>query len=163
MEYRAYVMNGAIQNKKALRFALFIFSLLIADQLTKQLTILWVPSGGSIPLFGGLIHLTLAKNQGLIMGLFSAPFYLSVSLTVLLVAVLFFFWFIRLRRKTSVGTAFIIGGVAGNLWDRIFRTGIIDFIDVRIWPVFNLADVFITAGVVLILYNMVFLRAKCTE
>jgi signal peptidase II len=47
--------------------------------------------------------------------------------------------------RAALGAA--LGGATGNLLDRLFRGAVVDFIDLRVWPVFNLADVAITAGV----------------
>jgi signal peptidase II len=46
--------------------------------------------------------------------------------------------------------AFILGGSLGNLLDRIIRSFVVDYIDILIWPVFNLADIMINVGVILI-------------
>lgn len=54
----------------------------------------------------------------------------------------------------AVGTGAIVGGAAGNLIDGVRRAGVLDFIDVRVWPVFNLADVAIVAGAILIAYRV---------
>jgi signal peptidase II len=53
-----------------------------------------------------------------------------------------------------VGTGAIVGGAAGNLIDGVRRAGVLDFIDVRVWPVFNLADAAIVAGAILIAYRV---------
>jgi len=54
-------------------------------------------------------------------------------------------------RITSVGLGLALGGAASNLADRIFRGGVVDLVDVRVWPVFNAADVAIVAGLALAL------------
>ena len=56
-------------------------------------------------------------------------------------------------RRADLGWAFIAGGAAGNLYDRARLGYVVDFLDFRVWPVFNLADSFITIGVVLILWG----------
>ena len=62
-----------------------------------------------------------------------------------------------------IAYSFIIGGAAGNLYDRIFYGYVIDFIEFHYenlyWPIFNFADVAISIGVILLLYNM-FLNKK---
>lgn len=50
----------------------------------------------------------------------------------------------------------IIGGALSNLFDRIVYGYVIDYLDFRVWPVFNVSDACITVGVVLILYRTVF-------
>lgn len=47
-----------------------------------------------------------------------------------------------------------MGGLAGNLFDRIWQNGVIDFLDFKIWPVFNIADVLIVVGGGIILWEV---------
>lgn len=57
-------------------------------------------------------------------------------------------------RKVQVGLGLILGGAAGNLVDRVRIGAVIDFLDFRIWPVFNLADSCITIGAVLMAWAL---------
>ena len=54
----------------------------------------------------------------------------------------------------QVALGALLGGATGNLIDGVSRNGVTDFIDLRVWPVFNLADAAIVAGAVLFLWNM---------
>lgn len=58
------------------------------------------------------------------------------------------------RTSIYVATGFIIGGALGNLLDGISKRGVTDFIDLRVWPVFNVADTVIVAGVVLLVLGV---------
>ena len=149
-------------NKRILIYVLLIF-LLITDQIVKQLITSYILPGSSLPVIGEFIHLTPVKNQGLLMGLFSFPSYLTIFLTVFVITLFLVVLLLNLREKGNLGMAFIIGGTVGNLWDRVFRGGVIDFIDVKFWPIFNLADIFITAGVVLLCLSLLFPEKRCTE
>ena len=149
-------------NKKNLLFALFVL-LLIVDQISKELVTFWVPPSSSIPLIGKFVYLTPVKNKGLIMGFFSNSVYLAVFLPILVMMVFIFFSLLKLRKKGNLGIVFIISGATGNLLDRVFRGGVIDFIDIRFWPIFNLGDIFITSGTVLLCLDLIFHRKKCTE
>jgi len=55
-----------------------------------------------------------------------------------------------------VPLAFLLGGSLGNMVDRIFRSYVIDYIDFRIWPVFNFADIMINVGVFLLVIQLIF-------
>ena len=153
--------------KRNIFFVLFVFLLLIADQLSKSLVIFWIPFGSSVPLIGNFIHLTPVKNKGLIMGLLSYPSYLAIFVAIFVaifaLIVFIFLWLMKLKKKGSLGIAFIIAGTGGNLLDRIFKGGVIDFIDVKFWSIFNLADIFITVGAVLLCIRLIFSRKKCIE
>ena len=63
--------------------------------------------------------------------------------------------------KTGMGL--LIGGAIGNLIDRIKTGYVVDFIDFRIWPVFNIADIAIVIGVGIIIYFMLFLTENHTD
>jgi len=153
----------AIANKRNLIFAIFIFLLLVADQAIKQLVTFHILPGSSLPVVGEFIHLTPVKNQGLLMGLFSFPSYLTIFLTVFVIILFLFVLLLNLREKGNLGMTFIIGGTAGNLWDRVFRGGVIDFINLKFWPIFNVADIFIIIGVVLLCLSLIFPKKRCTE
>jgi signal peptidase II len=56
----------------------------------------------------------------------------------------------------QIGLAFVLGGSCGNLLDRVFRSYVIDYLDFAIWPVFNLADIMINAGVIVLAYQLFF-------
>jgi len=144
------------RNIRSIFFVLFVFLLLIADQLSKSLVIFWIPFGSSVPLIGNFIYLTPVKNKGLIMGLLSYSSYLAIFLAIFALIVFIFLWLMKLKKKGSLGIAFIIAGTGGNLLDRIFKGGAIDFIDVKFWSIFNLADIFITVGAVLLGIKLIF-------
>ena len=152
-------MKVSIRN---LIFGLFIF-LLMVDQIVKQLVTSYILPGSSLPVVGEFIHLTPVKNQGLLMGLFSFPSYLTIFLTVFVIILFLVVLLLNLRKRSNLGMVFIISGAAGNLLDRMLRGGVIDFIDIKFWPIFNLADIFITAGIVLLCLSLIFPRKKCTE
>ena len=62
-------------------------------------------------------------------------------------------------QSTFVALGALLGGALGNLIDGISRNGVTDFIDFRVWPVFNVADTAIVAGALLLLWNLVRLRS----
>ncbi|MDI7251490.1 MAG: signal peptidase II, partial [Actinomycetota bacterium] len=121
---------------------------LAADQVSKALVRWLLPLGKSLDV--GLFSLRQVRNPGTAFGLIrgqSLPFFLgSVALLLVLMLVL---WRFR-REEGRVFTAalgLIIGGALGNIVDRIALGAVVDFIDLRFWPVFNLADTAIVFGV----------------
>lgn len=97
------------------------------------------------------------------MGLLSYSSHLVIFFTIFVLIVFIFLWLMKLKKKGRLAIAFIIAGAGGNLLDRIFKGGVIDFIDLKIWPIFNLADIFITVGAILLFIDLITLRKKCTE
>ena len=136
----------------------------LSDRISKILIISRYTEGQTIPVIPGIFHLTRVNNTGAAFGIFknSALFLEAVSWGA--VTVLGIYLARRFRfgyRVADLGWALIVGGAAGNLYDRMHYGYVIDFLDFRVWPVFNLADSFISIGVVLILAG--FLRPKKGE
>jgi len=107
-----------------------------------------VPAGGARVLIPRVLSLAVVHNQGIAFGLLArlAPI-VSVALALTVLAVLFYnrgAWPAVPAGQWGVGLMF--GGALGNIVDR-FRFGyVIDYLDVHVWPVFNLADAAIVAG-----------------
>jgi signal peptidase II len=126
---------------------------LTLDQATKALATALLGHAVSRPLFGTPIALTLRHNAGSAFGLPAPPWLLIAGGGVVCAAIL---WYAMTARGRTcppwLGAALglVFGGAAGNLADRI-RSGVVtDFIDLRIWPVFNVADIAITVGLALL-------------
>lgn len=135
---------------------------LVADQLTKALIVAALDEGSrsSIDLFGSLqlVHL---RNTGFA---FSTGQGLGPLLTLLVPVIVAVLWRSRDRLGgtfASLALGATIGGAIGNLADRVVRSpgwgrgGVVDWIDVGFWPVFNLADAAIVVGVAVIGWRLV--------
>lgn len=109
----------------------------------------------TVPILPGIFHLTLTHNTGVAFGLFQGQG-LLVTLAAL-AFVLGLVWTV-LRDNPSPGflisLGLVLGGAAGNLTDRVRYGSVIDFLDFRVWPVFNLADSCITIGVAWMAWQM---------
>ncbi len=95
------------------------------------------------------VSLRLVHNTGIAFGLFQGS---GLFLVLLNIVILSFIIFWAFRRRKSLGflkiffISMIIGGAIGNLYNRVFLGFVVDYIDLGWWPVFNLADSFITVG-----------------
>ena len=127
---------------------------LVLDQLTKYLALWWLKPQGSIPVIRGVFHLSFVENTGIAFGFFQGhPEILSYVILASVLCLLCGSWFLRNQKLAErMAYGFIVGGAAGNLIDRVRFQHVIDFLDFRIWPVFNFADSFITIGVCLFIY-----------
>ena len=126
------------------------------DQAAKWAVARWVSPGDSVELVGGLVRLTHVTNSGAAFGLFEghrALFVVATGVVVALAAALAV-WFDAGRRWALVGLGLAAGGASGNLVDRLQRGAVLDFIDVAVWPVFNLADTAIVLGVAMLLWHL---------
>lgn len=125
---------------------------LFLDQFSKYLALRFLTPEASVPVIPGVLDLTLVMNPGVAFGLFSA--YAPALFTVITVSLVVLF-VIANRSHTNGsrldrwGLCLILGGAAGNWIDRLRFAAVVDFIDFRVWPVFNLADTAITIGVCL--------------
>jgi signal peptidase II len=98
--------------------------------------------------------LNATYNYGAAFGLFQDSTTMLIWISIIVIGIIIYFYD-KIPKKTSVMIyiALILGGTISNLIDRIFHGYVIDFIDLRIWPSFNIADAVITIGVIgLILY-----------
>ncbi len=151
-----------IQRRKqqGIVFFVSIFAILIVDQSLKSLVRLKLAVGESIPLINNIFHITYVTNTGAAFGLFknSAIFFIIVSVVaIVLIAGLILKSIKRAEfmanPRFDLGLIMIISGAIGNLADRLKFGYVIDFIDVRIWPVFNIADTSITIGTMLLILS----------
>ena len=136
-------------------FYLLAILITVIDQGLKQIIHITVPLGKSIPLFW-LLKLTYVGNRGAAFSLFSGFSNYLIIISVVVIAVVIYFHHRTpiTNRLTQIGLAFILGGSLGNLIDRIFRSYVIDYIDITVWPVFNFADIMINLGVLLVIIRM---------
>ena len=133
----------------ALGLALAVF---VTDQFLKRVVEGSMRLGESIPLIPGALHLTYIKNPGGAFGILGGQD--GILLIGSAVAVAFVLWMLLTgepSRATTAGCGLILGGAAGNLVDRIFEGEVTDYVDLRVWPIFNAADVAIVIGVALLL------------
>jgi signal peptidase II len=128
---------------------------LILDQLTKYLVVQNFELNQSFPLWLDVFHLTYVTNTGAAFSLFNqgAGWLRWLSLIVSLGLIAFAWFGPALNLFEQLGYGFILGGALGNGIDRFVAGYVVDFLDFRLihFPVFNLADVFINAGIVCLL------------
>lgn len=139
-------------------FYLLTLVIVIADQALKQLVHSTMSVGQVIPLFGRFLSLTYVQNTGAAFSILTgrSPFLVAIGL---LAAALMIYFQQRLTARDwalKLGLALLLGGTLGNLLDRLVRHYVIDFVDFKIWPVFNFADIMIDLGVGLIILVVLF-------
>lgn len=140
--------------------AVYIVGLLVLffDQLTK----FWVQKSmmprDSIPLIPGVFHLTYVQNTGAAFGFLREKTLFFIAVAVLVLGFIIFL-IPRLPRGNlflRVVFGLLLGGALGNLIDRIRFGYVVDFLDFRIWPVFNIADMAIVVGVCFLVWVILF-------
>lgn len=128
--------------------ALFV---VVCDQASKALVVSQMQPGERIEIFS-FVSLERTSNSGIAFGLAGhVPSLVLILLAAAIVVVLLLLGTQMRWRGSSIAIGLILGGALGNLLDRIFRGSVVDFIDLPHWPTFNLADVAITIGVILLI------------
>ena len=133
----------------------------VADQLTKYFTVKGIPLFGHVGAVDGLFHFTYVQNTGAAFSSFEGMLWLfGLIFGLFTVAIIWEFW-----KKTMGFTTFerwcivaIWAGGLGNMIDRVRLGYVVDMIclDFMKFPVFNVADIFITCGCVVLLVHLVF-------
>ena len=129
-----------------------VFAAVVADQITKQIVVSMLDLGDSVHVAGPL-EIRHVTNPGIAFGLFSSWATAVTILTAVAVGwMLFYFARAGARHPVlPVALGLLIGGSLANLIDRLRLGHVTDFIDLRFWPAFNLADSFIVLGVLVLL------------
>jgi lipoprotein signal peptidase len=132
------------------------------DQVSKAYLEANMMPGMSIPVIPGIFHITYVLNPGAAFGILEHQtwFFLAVAF-VLFAAILYFYHRIPAGYELlRLGLGLQLGGAAGNVIDRLKTGYVVDFLDFRVWPVFNVADMAIVGGVALIIYSLLFPPGK---
>ena len=148
-----------------IRCILAICGLIAADQAVKWYTVSHLTLGETAPLLPGLVELLRVHNYGAAWSSFSGMRWLLIVVTAAVMAVLAVLLLRRMVRHPLGVTALvlILGGGVGNLIDRIRLGYVVDMFHFQFWPsypVFNVADIFVVAGVILFLLYYLFLYEK---
>lgn len=150
--------------KKNFSSLFFILILFLIDRLTKFLIVIYSnPSGELIIPVTSFLKLNLIWNNGIAFGLlsFQEDFYYNL-LTMLIIIIILILSYLMIRSNDveKAGFCLIIGGSLGNIFDRIYYSSVVDFIDFHIknfhWFIFNVADIFITIGVITLIILEIF-------
>jgi len=145
-----------MRGSRELAFFLPAIGVLVADQLSKAWVRQNLALGESLPPDAPL-RLTHIHNAGAVFGLTANPVFLALlNAAVLLFVLLYYRRLSSLALRASLGL--VLGGGMGNLLDRLRMGYVTDFMDVRVWPIFNVADSAVVVGSVIVLYLI--LRGK---
>ena len=138
---------------------LFILSL---DQLTKFLISRNFALNQPLAVIKGIFYITLVHNRGAAFGILRDQVWLFILISIIAILLIFF----NLKKSEplkvslyTISLSLILAGGLGNLIDRIVYGYVVDFLDFRVWPVFNIADSAITIGAVLLGWQILFSRA----
>jgi len=157
----------------------------ILDQLTKLAAVHWIAAGERVAVIPGFFDLSHYYNRGAAFGMFAGtaesfrvPFFYAVSVLAVILLTTFIIKLDTRERLMPVALSLVLGGIAGNILDRIRIGAVIDFLSFHIgdivlsfnifgkhidlpldWPAFNIADSAITIAMILIIYSALFVKS----
>ena len=143
--------------KKVYIISMIIF---IIDQITKCIVSSYLKLNQSLTLINDYLYIKYINNTGASWGILPNSRLLLIILSI--IAIIIIIRYINTFKKTklnTIGFGFLIGGIIGNLCDRLIFGYVRDFIDMIIFhydfPIFNMADIFIVLGVILLIISIV--------
>ena len=154
-------MQGAYRSRwDIIIFLSGVLAVVLLDRLTKNFFSGFLDLNESIAVIPQILRFTLVHNTGIAFGFFKDCGAVFIIIPVILTGLLIYNIFYyrnspQLSRLYIVAFSLILGGAIGNLIDRISLGYVIDFIDFRVWPVFNVADSAITIGAAMILLKCI--------
>ena len=152
-------------------FFLIAVSVIVLDRLTKWAVATYIPLHDSLTIIPGLFHITHVENRGAAFGLFADSTFpwkigalVGFSLIALIIVSVLLWKNGHIMNTTTIGLSLILGGAAGNLWDRVVDGRVVDFLHFYIgsysWPDFNVADSAIVIGAILLVSEILFAKSS---
>ena len=151
---------------------IIIFLIFIIDRISKVYVINFNTKNSSTELYTSkFLNINLIWNEGIAFGLFSFSqnnFYNLLTAVISIIILVILKMIVDSQGIKKYGLLMIFGGALGNLFDRLFYKAVPDFIDFHVeefhWFVFNVADIFITIGVIImILFELILNNQKNNE
>ncbi|MCX5714007.1 MAG: signal peptidase II [Candidatus Omnitrophica bacterium] len=143
---------------------IIIIAVLALDQLTKFAASNALIINNPVCVIKGIFYLTLVHNRGAAFGILQNQTLLFIITSLIAI----FLIYLNLKKAKaapwqSISLAFILAGAIGNLFDRIIYGHVIDFLDFRVWPVFNVADSSITIGAILLGWHILISQNRISQ
>ena len=160
-------MIKKILSKSFIISTILVFSIFLLDRLSKIYVIFLDNKFFGSEIFSSkFLNISLIWNEGIAFGLLSFNekiFYNLLTFIILVIILIIFFMALKSYGFKKYSFLMILGGALGNVYDRIFYRAVPDFIDFHIgnfhWFIFNVADIFITLGIIF----MILLEIKDTN
>lgn len=136
---------------------IIVTSIVVLDQTTKFLATKLLHLNTPVAIIKDFFYFTLVRNRGAAFGNFQNQLFFLILITIFAIVLIFY----NLRDKKNslifkLALSLILGGAIGNLIDRLRFGFVIDFLDFKVWPVFNLADSAITIAAILLAWEILF-------
>ena len=160
-------MDKLFLRKNLLYISIIVF-LFFLDRFTKIYILNYVEDNGSINIYvNQFLNLILVWNTGIGFGLLSSHgtiFYNFITLIIIFINIIIIYLIIKTNDHRIYFLLLILGGSLGNLFDRIYYFAVPDFIDINYqgfhWFIFNVADIFISIGIICLITSELFFFNK---
>ena len=157
--------------KKILLNFILIISIFSADRISKIYILKILESENKVDIYlTEYLNFYLTWNKGVAFGLFSfneSFIYNVITAIIIIICVVVMIMIYGNNGFKKLSLIFVLGGAIGNLFDRIYYSAVPDFIDFHIigfhWFVFNVADIFITLGIICLIFDEIFVNNKKNE
>ena len=152
-------MNKLFLKKTIIYFGIILF-IFLADRISKLYILSILEDLGNVDIsINSYINLILVWNSGIGFGLFSfdqSEMYNLMTILIIFINLLIVYLIIKSKDKSAYFFLIILGGSLGNVFDRIYYSAVPDFIDISYkgyhWFVFNVADIFISLGIICLIF-----------
>ena len=157
--------------KKTLLNSIIISVIFLIDRISKIYILKIAELENKVDIYlTPYLNLYLIWNKGIAFGLFSFEkffIYQSISLVIFIISIALIVMIIKSEGFKKYSLILILGGALGNLFDRVYYSAVPDFIDLHMngfhWFIFNVADIFITIGVICLILDELFFYKKNNE
>ena len=148
-----------------LYYVLFILGITVVDQISKYFTVANIPLYQDVPFLPGIVNLTYVRNTGAAFSSFEGMQWLFALIFAVFTAFVLYEYFKKAMPFTKFERwciAAIYGGGLGNMIDRVRLGYVIDMIETEFikFPVFNVADCFITCGCIALMVSLIFFNKE---
>ncbi|PIN78231.1 signal peptidase II [Candidatus Woesearchaeota archaeon CG10_big_fil_rev_8_21_14_0_10_33_12] len=150
------LMKKKTPKKNGLTFFLISLCVILLDQLFKFFIRNSMNIGDSIAVIKNIFHITYVTNFGAGFGIMQGKTSLLIWFAIIVVGIiLFYYGKIQKKKSLQIFSGLILGGTLSNLIDRLLFGFVIDFLDFRIWPVFNIGDSCVCIGAVFLMIYII--------
>ena len=146
--------------KKTILYFVTVFFIFLADRISKLYILSILENFGNVNInINSYINLVLVWNSGIAFGLLSfdqSEIYNLITIFIIFINLLIVYLIIKIKDIRAYFFLIVLGGSLGNLFDRIYYSAVLDFIDISFknfhWFIFNVADIFISIGIICLIF-----------
>jgi len=155
-------------SRKNIFYALIVIFIFLLDRFSKIYILNYVEENGNIDIYvNSFLNLILVWNTGIGFGLFSSEgtlFYNLITILIVFINIIIIYFISTTKDYRIYFFLIILGGSLGNLFDRVYYFAVPDFIDINYkgfhWFIFNVADIFISIGIICLIISELFIFNK---